>query len=421
MKHTFDIPDCYYVPDGRVRLLSPQHWTQTQTKSSQRDRCGEYTNGRECVLYWGGGKHKLHIPLGKRDNVATFYLASGFEKFRAFCCEAALDDTNQEAIAMPSGLVSDDEDEREEPAVPTRSNAWRRDSDTPETPTGAPTIDLNGPSYTPSTGETKTAQAPTSEHQKTTGQPKITDMDSQKTTNVNFIHDEKDRQPANDLAQLLAIHHQFGHISMRKIQETAKQGIIPRRLAKCRIPTCLACLYSKATKRPWRNKPRTRSDDDETQPTKPGEVVSVDQLVSPTPGLIAQMNGFLTTKRYRYATVYVDQYSRLGFIYLQKTATAEETVEGKRVFKAYASRHGVKIRNYHADNGIFKAYKWMDACKIDGQGMTFAAVNAHHQNGIAERRIRGASGTCLSDVDARERSMAGHDHDKLVAKRCTKR
>ncbi|KAI2499307.1 hypothetical protein MHU86_15151 [Fragilaria crotonensis] len=40
------------------------------------------------------------------------------------------------------------------------------------------------------------------------------------------------------------------------------------------------------------------------------------------------MTGFLTTKRYRYATVYVDQFSRLGFIYLQKTASAEETVEG---------------------------------------------------------------------------------------------
>lgn len=41
------------------------------------------------------------------------------------------------------------------------------------------------------------------------------------------------------------------------------------------------------------------------------------------------MTGFLTTKRYRYATVYVDQYSRMGFVYLQKTASAEETVEGQ--------------------------------------------------------------------------------------------
>ena len=63
-------------------------------------------------------------------------------------------------------------------------------------------------------------------------------------------------------------------------------------------------------------------------------------------------------------------------------------MEGKKAFEAFAHRHGVKIEAYHADNGIFKAYKWIDACKQDGQGMTFAAVNAHHQNGIAERRIR---------------------------------
>ena len=29
-------------------------------------------------------------------------------------------------------------------------------------------------------------------------------------------------------------------------------------------------------------------------PSKPGEVMSVDQLVSPVPGLIAQMTGFIT-------------------------------------------------------------------------------------------------------------------------------
>jgi hypothetical protein len=40
-KHTFTIPNSYYVPDGRVRLLSPQHWSQTQTKSSHREQCGE--------------------------------------------------------------------------------------------------------------------------------------------------------------------------------------------------------------------------------------------------------------------------------------------------------------------------------------------------------------------------------------------
>jgi hypothetical protein len=51
-------------------------------------------------------------------------------------------------------------------------------------------------------------------------------------------------------------------------------------------------------------KPLKKNDrETELLQRRPGQVVSVDQLVSPTPGLIAQTTGFLTTKRYKYATV----------------------------------------------------------------------------------------------------------------------
>ena len=43
-------------------------------------------------------------------------------------------------------------------------------------------------------------------------------------------------------------------------------------------------------------------------------MISVDQFKYPTSGLLAQMTGFLTTKRYQYATVYVDQASRLSYV-----------------------------------------------------------------------------------------------------------
>jgi hypothetical protein len=123
------------------------------------------------------------------------------------------------------------------------------------------------------------------------------------------------------------------------------------------------------------------------QPTKPGQIVAVNQLVSPTPGLIAQMSGFLTTKRYKYATIYVDLYSRYGYVYLQSTASANETVEGKKAFEAHALRSGVRIENYQADNCIFRANLWVQASRDIGQGLMFAGVNAHHQNGVAKRRI----------------------------------
>ena len=111
-------------------------------------------------------------------------------------------------------------------------------------------------------------------------------------------------------------------------------------------------------------------------------------MVSPTPGLIAQMTGRLTTARYNYATVYVDQASRLGYVYIQKTSAAEETIEGKKAFERYAADRGIQVRAYHADNGVFRAKAWVAACAKANQRMTYAGVNAHHENGIAEKRIR---------------------------------
>ena len=123
------------------------------------------------------------------------------------------------------------------------------------------------------------------------------------------------------------------------------------------------------------------------QALKPGDVISVDQMVSPVPGLIAQMVGFLTKQHYKYATVFVDQANQIGFVYLQKTCFEEETIKAKRAFEKYAANRGVTIQAYHADNRIFKAKKWMEECLQQKQNLTFAGINAHHQNGIAERRI----------------------------------
>jgi Integrase core domain. len=118
-------------------------------------------------------------------------------------------------------------------------------------------------------------------------------------------------------------------------------------------------------------------------------MVSVDQMVSPSPGFIAQMTGKLTTSRYKYATIYVDHASQLGYVYLQKSADADKTLKGKKAFEQYALSRGVTIHAYHADKcGIFRANKWMQDCETNKQRITFTSVHAHHTNGMAEKRIR---------------------------------
>ena len=116
------------------------------------------------------------------------------------------------------------------------------------------------------------------------------------------------------------------------------------------------------------------------------------------------MTGFITKQRYRYATVYVDQATGYGFIYLQQSASAKETLESKKAFERAAAAQNVYIKAYHADNGIFKAKEWVEACQNQNQPLTFAAVGAHHQNGKAERRIR--------EVQDMARTMLLHAHQR---------
>ena len=125
----------------------------------------------------------------------------------------------------------------------------------------------------------------------------------------------------------------MGHLSFTKVQEMARQVIFSLRIAKCVVLICSACQYAKATHRQWCTKSCKNHQDVTEHPTKPGQCVSVDQLESPTPGLIAQMTGFITKQWYKYATVYVDQYLGLSFVYLQCTASSAETLDGKRAFE----------------------------------------------------------------------------------------
>ena len=68
--------------------------------------------------------------------------------------------------------------------------------------------------------------------------------------------------------------------------------------------------------------------------------------------------------------------------------SSEETMAAKRAFEIFAHQHGVRILHYHADNGRFADNAFKSACEQANQQLTFCGVNAHFQNGIAERAIR---------------------------------
>jgi hypothetical protein len=118
--------------------------------------------------------------------------------------------------------------------------------------------------------------------------------------------------------------------------------------------------------------------------------VSVDQLESSTPVCVAQLKGILTKRRYTCAAVFVDHYSRLGYVHMQQQLTSDETVEAKHAFEVFSRSQGVTIKHYHPDNGRFSDNAFLKDIKEarPSQSITYCFVNAHFQNGIAEKIIR---------------------------------
>ena len=74
--------------------------------------------------------------------------------------------------------------------------------------------------------------------------------------------------------------------------------------------------------------------------------MSVDQLESSTPGLVAQLKGKPTVGRYKVVTVFVDHFSRLSYVHAHASTTSKETVEAKHAFERYVKGHGVEIMQY---------------------------------------------------------------------------
>ncbi len=140
------------------------------------------------------------------------------------------------------------------------------------------------------------------------------------------------------------------------------------------------------TKIPWRGK-ESISSHEVFAATKPGEMVSVDQMVSTKVGFFTQLKGRLTKKRYRCCTIFVDHYSRMRFVHHQVNDSSMETLTAKLAFEKFATEHGVRISHYHCNNGHFADNAFKESCKNGHKRLTFCGVNAHFQNGIAECAI----------------------------------
>ena len=390
--HEVLLPNTLYIPSSPRRLLCPHHWAQHLNDNfPDRHGTGCTTYDDVCVLFWNQQKFKRTIKWDKRTNIAIIRSAPGFKKYSVYA--AAIDEEQRFEcyhVRMliddrPSLLIPDNPEQSEEGLYRPELQDGVREASVRTTedllqeqlkPLQFGTKDsLRGPRATP-------AQAIPAEFG-----TKDDLQGPRAIPETAMIEDDRELVYDDPQAELLRWHHRLGHLSFTTIKAMALANLLPRKLANCQSPKCAGCLFGRATRRPWRTK-ATPNKIQAPVIAAPGDCISVDQLESTSPGLIAQLKGRMTKARYHVATIFTDHHSDLSFVYLQRQATSEETVQAKQAFEKYARQCGVIVKHYHADNGRFADNAFIEACNQAGQTISYCGVNAHFQNGVAEKRIR---------------------------------
>ena len=323
------LPRSLYVPTTATRLLSPQHLAQVTDKKDVAvdSRTSTTTYSNHILLQWTVHKYRKTIELDN-NNIGTVYTAPGYNNAQAFFTET--DDGTPSTIECHStttflhtaceppgyGLLSYE---------PNTSNKHKESETLVREPDA---LDATLVSKAREQQQNVLFDKGTIMElaEKLRSEGIVADFETKmfKDTTKDPVYFEEtyaDIRKNEDL--LLLLHQKFGHISMTRLQRMAKLGMLPKRISDCPIPICQACIYGKMTRRQWRSKQSANKEASKVA-TAPGEIVSVDQLESPIGGFIAQMKGKLFQQhRYRCATVFVDHFSGLSFVYLQQSTSAE--------------------------------------------------------------------------------------------------
>ena len=371
--HVIRVPNSLFIPKAKRVLICPQHWAQEANDDHPKPfgTC-ELTTRQGTVLMWDQRKFQRTLYLHPYTNTPIFYSRAGNRIIEAFTSTYLAMDASgivprEQSIVLPPGSLLSNDD--------AHGDAWIGE----ELINAAPSADAPCPIHQGSThkwGECREYKALYS---------------TESNSVLSSIDDEAvgALESSDRVAELLRYHYRLGHLSFSKLRLLAKLGEIPRALADVVPPKCAGCLFGAMTRVKWRTKPSKHDPGSEIFPaTRPGQVVSVDQMQSTSIGFFAQLKGRLTKRRYTCSTVFVDNYSRYRYVHMQETTSSKDTIAVKNAFELHAMSMGVTISHYHCDNGRFQDNAFLNSCRDNHQRISFCGVNAHNQNSIAERAIR---------------------------------
>jgi hypothetical protein len=121
----------------------------------------------------------------------------------------------------------------------------------------------------------------------------------------------------------------------------------------------------------------------------PGDAVSCDQYMSPSKGRLIHTKGQESSaNQYVGGTIFIDHATNYVFNNHQVNLTAESTVESKHKCESKFDEFGIQIKQFAADNHPFRSKAWTVDCAVQQQLPTkYSGVGAHHQI-LAERQIQ---------------------------------
>jgi hypothetical protein len=99
-------------------------------------------------------------------------------------------------------------------------------------------------------------------------------------------------------------------------------------------------MFGKDSKIPWQTKCKLHQ-----KSNKPALQGSIDQLESPTPGIIAQIKGVPTTQICKCKTSMEALFSRFTFVYPSETIMFDESLKAKLSFEQLAKQMGPRSNN----------------------------------------------------------------------------
>ena len=417
-RHSVKLRNVIYLPESAKNLISISQWSK-----DMNDDCGIISRGTYSTFMWDNDKYKKQIQhpptcpiplMAVNEDDAAFvlhtstYLAN-FPDNDILLPDGAPQQMDLSTVSRTEGDTNLDKQSKKVPSnstmrrIPNGATVWHA---TPTKRQIAIVIrhhsDANTNQYTIRPLNSKICQ--TVDAADVTGiapapadiPDTSKDIDSQIMTECLSEADLEQLWSGNidstiNKNERLALywHHRLRHAPLTCLHRLATRGVLPKAILLVRkLPLCAACAFATAHRRGWRTKSKSNRPIRKSTHDAPGKGTSCDHIVSHQPGLIPQSTGTLTHTRFWGSVLFVDHHSDFLYNHLITGTTSQATLESKQAYERLAAAHGVHVESYHADNLRFNDNNFKGDCIKNGQTISYCGVGAHHQNAVAESKIK---------------------------------